>query len=385
MSLSLLQVYEQSCGFPHAGCTQGGMRSQSAVEVLFSTDLDRPQARIAEPSLFAQSRSSSFSGVEAASASASATLLPGLGTLPLRWQGQGGGPQRGRLLGNTQQLVLLYPNPHTHPYACLGLPPVLPILPLPTQAFCLEHMPCVLPLPGCCHHHHHHHLHPPAPPHSLLPADDVFRSSSFSNATTFSPVRRQRCMGFAPAFGLPSGLFAVAGCTGGSGRGRGSSGGGGGRLDFTREELGHFSDDSSYQSALPRRSWSQSDMKFVRQPAPASEFRPLGHYPHLSRRQGPVRPTHLPLRSSPGPDRPASMCYVGGGGSTGSRAELSHSDSDSEVMCPFYCPALATLGRTGPLARMRISSGSLQLDEEEEDTVNLGEAERAGAVDKQKP
>ncbi|XP_062393422.1 FERM domain-containing protein 7-like [Sardina pilchardus] len=420
------QVYEQSCGFPHAGCTQSAMRSQSATEVLLSADLDRPPTtRTADPSLFAQSRSSSFSGVESTSAAASASatllpgmgMLPGMGTFPLRWQGQeclshhhphhrgwgpdAGAPQRGRLLGNTQQLVLLYPNPHSHPHACLGLPPMLPVLPLPAQAaFCLEPVPCVLPLPParCCHHvhhhhHHHHHLHPPAPAHSLFAATDdvVLRSSSFSTAGTLSPARRQRCTGaaaagFAPALGLPSGLFAVTGYGGGPGVGRSRAG----RLEFTHEELGHFSDDSSYQSGLPRRSWSQSDMKLLRQPAPAAEFRPLGHYPHLSRRQAPVRPTHLPLRSTPGPERrPASVCLVatagrGGGGGGGSHAELSLSDSDSEVMCPFYCPALAALGPAGPLARMRISSGSLQLDEEEEDSARLREAEGAGAGAKQK-
>ncbi|KAG5284805.1 hypothetical protein AALO_G00030680 [Alosa alosa] len=416
------QVYEQSCGFPHAGCAQSAMRSQSATEVLLSADLDRPPTRTADPSLFAQFRSSSFSGVESTSASTAASasaallpgmgMLPGMGTFPLRWQGQecpgrhhhrgwgpdGGVPQRGRLLGNTQQLVLLYPNPHSHPHACLGLPPMLPVLPLPLPAqaaFCLEHVPCVLPLPpSSCHHvhhhhhHHHHHLHPPAPAHSLIAAtDDVIRSSSFSNAGTLSPARRQ----LAPAFGLPSGLFAVTSCGGSPGggreRGRGRagsgsrSGGGGGRLEFPREELGHFSDDSSYQSGLPRRSWSQSDMKLLRQPAPAAEFRPLGHYPHLSRRQGPVRPTHLPLRSSSGPERPTSVCLLGAGGrgGGGSHAELSLSDSDSEVMCPFYCPALAALGQAGPLARMSISSGSLQLDEEEEHSARVREAEGAGA------
>lgn len=404
-------MYEQACGFPHAGYTQSSMRSQSAVEVLLSPDLSRPQTRIAEPSLFAQSRSSSFSGVDTMSASvgapaASAILLPGMGmgmgTLPLRsqcWGPDGGVRQRGRLLGNTQQLVLLYPNPHSHPHAYLGMYPVLPVLPLPAQAaFCLEHVPCMLPMPPsrCCHHvhhhHHHHHIHPLVPPHTLMPAsDDVIRSSSFSSATTLSPARRQRgtgATGFGPAFGFPPGLFAVTGCSGGAGgsggRGRGS-GGDGGRLDFTREELGHFSDDSSYQSALPRRSWSQTDMKLLRQPVPAAEFRPLGHYPHLSRRQGPVRPTHLPLCSSPAPERPSSVCFMGagagGGGGAGSRAELSLSDSDSEAACPFYCPALAALGPTGPLARMRISSGSLQLDEDEEDSAKLKEAEggKAGA------
>lgn len=238
------------------------------------------------------------------------------------------------------------------------------------------------------------------PVQSLLPVDDVIRSSSFSNSSALAPARRQTgtgALGFATPFGLPPGLFPSVyggGCSQGQ-RGRGGhsssscGGGGGARLDFNYEELGHFSDDCSYQSALPRRSCGQSDdVKLLRQPALAAEFRPLGHYPHLSRRQAPVRPTHLPLQASAAavcPERPASACSLrGGGGGPGSRAELSHSDSDSEtVVCPLYCQAALA----GPLARMRISSGSLQLEEEEEEegTVNPKGAEEAGATAKRNP
>lgn len=43
----------------------------------------------------------------------------------------------------------------------------------------------------------------------------------------------------------------------------------------------------------------------------------------------------------------------------------SYSDSDSELFYPCYCPAVGKVVHSGPLARMRFSSGSLQLDEEE--------------------
>ncbi|KAJ8405797.1 hypothetical protein AAFF_G00312340 [Aldrovandia affinis] len=138
----------------------------------------------------------------------------------------------------------------------------------------------------------------------------------------------------------------------------------------SREEAGHFSDDSSYQTGLPKRSWSQSDFKFPRPSAAhAAEFRPLGHYPQLSRRHAPTRPTYLPLNSGPMPERPASLCMLGAG---------SLSDSDSEVIYPYYWPSGGKLGPSAPLARMRISSGSLQLDEvEEEDCAAISPSSTA--------
>ncbi|XP_030649130.1 FERM domain-containing protein 7 [Chanos chanos] len=358
------QVYEQSCGFPRTDCAQGGMRSRSAVEVL---QMEPSQSTAPLPSAFAQSRSSSFSGAEPGTSAAH--LGPGPAARWFRgddwtarccgWsRGDGGGLQRGRLVANVPPLVLLYPNPHHHPHGCMGLHPLLPFYPIT----------CASPLllPRCPHQ----------PPLHACFLDDAIRSSSFSGPSAdVSPLRRRQRYG-GLALGYPSGLYVgtLAGC---------------GRLDHSREELGHFSDDSSYQSALPRRSLSQSDMKLLRPlpaAAPAAEFRPLGHYPHLSRRQAPPRPTHLPLRSAsspPLPERPSSVCVSGGGG--GCRGETSHSDSDSDTFCPFYCPGMDRLVRPGPLARMRISSGSLQLDEEEEDSLNPAEKEGDSTTDKGKP
>lgn len=144
-------------------------------------------------------------------------------------------------------------------------------------------------------------------------------------------------------------------------------------LGVGHTEAGHYSDDSNFLPGLPRRVASQPDVKFhlsrSSNPAfnPASEFRPLGYYPHLTR---PSRPTYLPLSSSPLPERPTSLCMMGG----------SYSDSDPEVFYPYYCPPppppLGRIMRPAGLARMRFSSGSLQLDEEEEEE----EEEEKGAV-----
>ncbi|XP_074480096.1 FERM domain-containing protein 7 [Sebastes fasciatus] len=145
-------------------------------------------------------------------------------------------------------------------------------------------------------------------------------------------------------------------------------------LGVGHTEAGHYSDDSNFLPGLPRRVASQPDVKFHLSRSsnpgfnPASEFRPLGYYPHLTR---PSRPNYLPLNSSPLPDRPTSLCMIGG--TTGS-----YSDSDPEVFYPYYCPPppLGTVVRPAGLARMRFSSGSLQLDEEEEGEEEDGAAKK---------
>lgn len=62
-------------------------------------------------------------------------------------------------------------------------------------------------------------------------------------------------------------------------------------------------------------------------------------------------------------------------------ASGSYSDSDPEVFYPYYCPPPPEAGKvvgSAGLARMRFSSGSLQLDEEDE----VEEEERAQAAAK---
>ncbi|XP_043077771.1 FERM domain-containing protein 7 isoform X2 [Puntigrus tetrazona] len=280
------QAYElQSCGFPHAG---SGMRSQSAVEVLVSSEPEDSQASSLRP------------------------RGPGADAGPgaqrehkdnRRARCRACAPQRGR--SNRRPLVLLYPN------QLLAVCPPL----------ALDHS-CAPVLLPCCSHQ--------TPSFCLL--DDAMRSSSFSGAS-YAPLMRYAGIGWPPLLGAPPGLYLA---------------GGFGERD--QEELGHFSDDCSYQAGLPRRSYSQSDVKLLCEPA---EFRPLGHYPHLSGRRGPARPTYLPLRS----ERPTG----------GSRSELSHSDSDPDVVCSYYCPGIGRPVRSAPLARLRISSGSLQLDEDDDE------------------
>lgn len=339
------------------------------MEVLFASEVEHPQTQTTQPSAFAQP--SSFSTVERFSTPQIPTNPPRLlgedWRMRCRIPGVPSLPQRGRLLANTPQLVLLYPN-SPHPHTCLGLHPIFPVYPL-SSSLSLDRHGSPLLLSRCGHMAHC--IHPPV---QACFMDDVIRSSSFSGPSTLSPAlvkwQRQGHDGLGLGFGLQHGLgmapglyitSAIADC------------GGRGSLNLGHEELGHFSDDSSYQTGLPRRSLSQSDVKLLKQPAstaPAAEYRPLGHYPHLSRRHSPARPTHLPLQSSLSPERLPD----------GSKLDLSHSDSDSEAVCSYFCPGLDRMVRSVPLARMRISSGSLQLDEEDEESLNISDGEKASST-----
>ncbi|XP_030609925.1 FERM domain-containing protein 7 [Archocentrus centrarchus] len=251
-----------------------------------------------------------------------------------------------------QQLVLLYPNSPAYQYH-----PVLPSFPLAGSSPLNRHpylseFVAVSSLERIPH----------ARRRDYVTMDGITRPSFYPvshNSPSSSPIRRNlRSTG---SGGL--GLARVY-----------QPGGNGARLlGIGHTEAGHYSDDSNFLPGLPRRVASQPDVKFHLSRSsnpgfnPASEFRPLGYYPHLTR---PSRPTYLPLNSSPLPERPSSLCMIGS--TTGS-----YSDSDPEVFYPYYCPAhqVGKVVRTAGLARMRFSSGSLQLDEEEE-----GEEEEAGTA-----
>lgn len=247
---------------------------------------------------------------------------------------QGRNFQRGRRhqSPSSQHLVLLYPNsPH------LQFHPVLPTFPFllqnPTSSS-LDHLT---------------QAHQGFKPIKYLPRQT---GHSFSPTSSLSPPQRHQH--------LKRLQFSRSGLTGT--RLCPLSGELNRKHNITKTEAGHYSDDSSFQSALPCRASSQPDVKFQKPvlastvAAYASEYRPLGYYPHLSQHRVPTRPNFLPLNSSLLPERPTSLCVL----STGS-----YSDSDSELFYPCYFPAVGKVVHSGPLARMRFSSGSLQLDEEE--------------------
>ncbi|XP_004079748.1 FERM domain-containing protein 7 isoform X1 [Oryzias latipes] len=242
-----------------------------------------------------------------------------------------------------QQLVLLYPNSPAYQYH-----PVLPSFPFTTSSP-LNRPPFLADYVTVSSLERFPHVRR----RDYAPVDSASRPAFYpvsQDLPPFSPVRRNF---------RPSG-------SGGLGPARvyqlGSNGAR--HLGVRHVEAGHYSDDSNFLPGLPRRTASQPEVKFLSRstnPAfnPASEFRPLGYYPHLSR---PTRPTYLPLNSSPLPERPTSLCMFTG-------ASGSYSDSDPEVFYPYYCPPPPEAGKvvgSAGLARMRFSSGSLQLDEEDE-------------------
>ncbi|XP_057573550.1 FERM domain-containing protein 7 [Hippopotamus amphibius kiboko] len=133
------------------------------------------------------------------------------------------------------------------------------------------------------------------------------------------------------------------------------------------EEDPNLEDAFAYniQEPTPKRSQSQSDMKTIRFPF-GSEFRPLGPCPALSRKADLFTcmfaeqefPTVLM-------DQGATERYVAS----------ESSDSESEILKPDYY-SLYDKGIGSPMARIRLSSGSLQLDEEDEDvSFNTSTAE----------
>ncbi|KAM6151042.1 FERM domain-containing protein 7 isoform 1-T1 [Rhynchocyon petersi] len=115
----------------------------------------------------------------------------------------------------------------------------------------------------------------------------------------------------------------------------------------------------------PKRSQSQSDMKTIRFPF-GSEFRPLGPCPALSRKAD--------LFTYMFAEQEFPAVLVGQGAAERYVASES-SDSESEILNPDYY-SLYGRGIKSPMARIRLSSGSLQLDEEEEDaSFNASAAE----------
>ncbi|XP_041075662.1 FERM domain-containing protein 7-like [Polyodon spathula] len=301
-----------------------GKRSKSAVEVIFAAELERSKPE-ADPASFNHSRSSSFSCFEA---EGRPDVLQGQRSCMYFVRSNSiAEVDRSRMITNPQLLRhTASPNYALSAKQTDGF--------VSSASFYLE-------------------CPPPLPMHASL-LEDVIRSSSFSNPSSMSPASRglqkNRC----------DGLYQVEVTSCGS------------RINVGREEAGHRAENPNYQVALPKRSWSQCDMKFLHT-AHSTEFRSLAHYHYPSRKPSLVRqvlPQHV------GADRRNSVCtterYVGSG--------TDGSDSDSDIIYPYYYPVLGKLVKAAPLARLRVSSGSLQLDEEDEDSFNNGDCASASPL-----
>ncbi|NWW96940.1 FRMD7 protein, partial [Rhynochetos jubatus] len=98
-------------------------------------------------------------------------------------------------------------------------------------------------------------------------------------------------------------------------------------------------------------------MKTIRFPY-GSEFRPLGPCPVLSSRKASAF-RHVLAQQGLAPGlRHSAERYVG--------SSTESSDSDSDLLAADYCSLYGRVLRS-PMARMRLSSGSLQLEEEDEE------------------
>ncbi|XP_066496016.1 FERM domain-containing protein 7 [Tiliqua scincoides] len=129
-------------------------------------------------------------------------------------------------------------------------------------------------------------------------------------------------------------------------------------VSMEQEDDGSGAFDYGVQEQTPKRSWSQSDMKTMRFPY-GSEFHPLGPCPVLSSRKADILQYVLTQQRFPAPQRvqrPPDL-YVGSG--------TESSDSDSDLLPDYY----SLYGRVvkAPRTRVRLSSGSLQLEEEDEE------------------
>ncbi|OCT67689.1 hypothetical protein XELAEV_18038990mg [Xenopus laevis] len=132
------------------------------------------------------------------------------------------------------------------------------------------------------------------------------------------------------------------------------------------------------QDPYPKRSLSHSDMKSSWFPS-GSEFRPLGPCPILTKKYSistkPFVPQHLPIAHQlppPPPAPPLPLTEVKNVPRTTERYVYSgteSSDSETEIINPYY---YALFGKhRSPVTRVRLSSGSLQLDDNEDNTLNL--------------
>ncbi|XP_074863968.1 FERM domain-containing protein 7 isoform X1 [Carettochelys insculpta] len=200
---------------------------------------------------------------------------------------------------------------------------------------------------------------PRVPRHAPATAEEAGRGLTGLGPAPVKPARRSP--GLARPKGLPPEALPRPGCPSSPMR----------PLEEESRRLAGAT-DYSLQEQLPKRSWSQSDMKAIHFPY-GSEFRPLGPCPALSsRKTGILRSTvaQQGLAKPAAALRPAER-HVGSG--------TESSDSDSELLNPDYYALYGRVGRS-PLARVRLSSGSLQLDEEDEEVSAVTSGAEARAL-----
>ncbi|KAM6253743.1 FERM domain-containing protein 7 [Porphyrio hochstetteri] len=292
----------------------------SAMEVTFAAELERSKPE-ASPAFLPHSKSSSafpllYAELEMERAWESADLFGARNPLTsFRPHHQFAGNSKSTSVGNMREV-----SARTLVYTDVPYPPHMTV-PTPQVLFYLDR--------------------PPQPPgHPSVPSEDA--AGAVSGCPVAAKPPRQNPRGTrAGDFGQEAACMAADASAALAGEGR----------------MLARSFDYGLQEQPPKRSWSQSDMKTIRFPY-GSEFRPLGPCPALSSRKvGAFR--HVPAQQglAPGLRRSAER-YVG--------SSTESSDSDSDLLAADYCSLYGRVLRS-PMARVRLSSGSLQLDEEDEE------------------
>ncbi|XP_064933693.1 FERM domain-containing protein 7 isoform X2 [Columba livia] len=291
----------------------------SAVEVTFATELERSKPE-ASPTFLPHSKSSSafpllYAELELERAWEPSDLFSARNPLTsFRPHHQFTGNNKSTSVGNMQEVS-------TRPLVYMDVPcPPPMVAPAPQVLFYLDR--------------------PPQPPcHAPAPGEDVVGPAGGCGPAAAKPPRRSLSGTRAGEFDREAMCMAAGISVTPTGESR----------------LLARSFDYGLQEQPPKRSWSQSDMKTIRFPY-GSEFRPLGPCPTLSSRKMNIF-RHVPAQQGLGLRRSAER-YVG--------SSTESSDSDSDLLAADYCSLYGRVLRS-PMARVRLSSGSLQLDEEDEE------------------
>nr|XP_014354002.1 PREDICTED: FERM domain-containing protein 7 [Latimeria chalumnae] len=302
-------------------------RRNSAVEVVFAAELERSKPE-ADPASIQQSKiSSSFPHICYRDAENKPDVLQGpKSTIYSETSKIAAVENKNRMLGIQGDVARQYPRQTGSPNKSFGVPLLDSVV--PNVSFYLGKPPQV-------------------PRRTSVLVEEILRMSSCSSSVSLSPTGKE--LNNLRGDGPYETAAARDNC---------------GSISSEVQESGRL---CNAQTQTPQRSWSQSDMKLLRA-AHGSEFRPIGPCPPLIRKSSIGRyvlPQQI-AKEHKGAWR-ATERFVSSG--------TESSDSDSEIINPYYYPLFGKIVRNSSLARIRLSSGSLQFDEEDEDSFDLCDSE----------
>ncbi|XP_030066585.1 FERM domain-containing protein 7 [Microcaecilia unicolor] len=299
-------------------------RRNSSVEVVFAAELERSKPE-ADPAFLHQSKSSttfptySYTDTENQTYSMWGQRITTFTQSGIRLTGREKSTSVGSM-GEATALQLTYTDvPYTPPFI-RQLDPAIPQI-----SFYVDQPPAV-------------------PRHTSARAEDRVQSINYFGVAPVKPRRHQTDV---PMNEFPAPTCPRVCCDS--------------RSAESETELRVFNSNNT-EEQLPKRPWSQSDMKSIHFPQ-GSEFRPLGPCPSLSRKVNTSKFTYAPQRLPP--LSPADASGVPRATEYYVYSATESSDLDSEILNTCY---YSLFGRSAesPKARVQVSSGSLQLEEDNE-------------------